>query len=59
MRLGDIPINMEVALKAEVEDLREQIRKQQEDIFRMLRFLEKKFPEEFPETRTDSLPQSP
>lgn len=59
MRLGDIPINMEVALKAEVEDLREQIRKQQEDIFRMLRFLEKKFPKEFPETRTDSLPQSP
>ena len=57
MELGSMPLQTDVALEAEVEELRNQIRMQQELIFKMLQVLKTKFPEEFPkdETITGSL----
>ena len=52
MELDIIPGNMEVALKSEVEELRNQIQTQKELIFQMLQVLKTKFPEEFTKDET-------
>lgn len=58
MKLGDIPLDMDVAMEAEVEDLRDQFRKQQEVLFHLFGILKAKFPEEFPEEGNESFPDT-